>query len=68
MKGSVVSTLHWQKSSYSSEGNNCLELATTPNGTIHLRESDTPTVTLTTLPAPALTSLLAAARQGISKT
>lgn len=58
-------TLHWQKSSYSSEGNNCLELAAAPGGTLHLRESDTPAVTLT-LEAPALTSLLTATRRGIT--
>ncbi|GAA2241824.1 hypothetical protein GCM10010145_04910 [Streptomyces ruber] len=58
-------TLRWQKSSYSSEGNNCLELATAPDGTLHLRESDTPAVTLTLEP-PALTSLLTATRRGIA--
>ncbi|MGX9888827.1 DUF397 domain-containing protein [Streptomyces sp. NPDC002276] len=43
----------WQKSSFSggAEGNECVELAATPT-TIHLRESDTPTTTLTTTPAP----------------
>ncbi|GHE60716.1 DUF397 domain-containing protein [Streptomyces capitiformicae] len=42
---------HWQKSSYSGgpEGN-CLYLATTPDGTIRLRESDEPRVILTTGP------------------
>ncbi|MFS8200845.1 DUF397 domain-containing protein [Streptomyces sp. CWNU-52B] len=58
-------TLHWQKSSYSSEGNNCLELATAPDGTLRLRESADPTTTLT-LRTSDLTSLLAAARQDIS--
>ncbi|KFG00093.1 MULTISPECIES: DUF397 domain-containing protein [Streptomyces] len=58
-------TLHWQKSSYSSEGNNCLELATTPDGAIHLRESDDPTVALTFQPRE-LTALLHTTRQGIS--
>ncbi|MER6154968.1 DUF397 domain-containing protein [Streptomyces sp. NPDC001868] len=57
-------TLHWQKSSYSSEGNNCLELATAPDGTIHLRESDDPTVTLTFQPRE-LTTLLHTTRRGI---
>ncbi|BCL28188.1 DUF397 domain-containing protein [Streptomyces aurantiacus] len=60
-------TLHWQKSSYSSEGNNCLELATAPDGTLRLRESDNPTTTLT-LRTPDLASLLTAARRGISRT
>ncbi|MDX3516529.1 DUF397 domain-containing protein [Streptomyces scabiei] len=58
-------TLHWQKSSYSSEGNNCLELAATPDGTIHLRESDDPTVTLNFQPRD-LTALLHTVRRGIS--
>lgn len=44
-----MSDLRWQKSSFSGpSGNNgeCIELAA-PNATaIHLRESDTPTVTL----------------------
>ncbi|MGW1668811.1 DUF397 domain-containing protein [Streptomyces sp. NPDC002324] len=58
-------TLHWQKSSYSSEGNNCLELAATDDGTIHLRESDDPTVTLTAVPALTLASLLTAVRHAM---
>jgi len=43
----------WQKSSFSGggEGNDCVEVATTPHG-IHLRESDTPTTHLTTTPTP----------------
>ncbi|WP_369169734.1 DUF397 domain-containing protein [Streptomyces sp. R28] len=57
-------TLHWQKSSYSSEGNNCLELATGPDGTIRLRESDTPSIAVS-LDAPVLSSLLTATRRGI---
>ncbi|MFI9170888.1 DUF397 domain-containing protein [Streptomyces lincolnensis] len=50
--------LHWQKSSYSGgpEGN-CLYLATAPDGTIRLRESDTPDVILTAAPE-GLTALL----------
>ncbi|WP_329122025.1 DUF397 domain-containing protein [Streptomyces sp. NBC_01465] len=51
--------LNWQKSSYSSEGSNCVELATAPDGTIHLRESDAPAITLT-LHGATLTALLAA--------
>ncbi|MPY51641.1 DUF397 domain-containing protein [Streptomyces acidicola] len=56
--------LNWQKSSFSSEASNCLELATASDGTIHLRESDEPTVTLA-LQVPGLDSLLHAARRGI---
>jgi hypothetical protein len=37
----------WQKSSYSADNNNCLELAATPDGRIHLRESDEPAIFLT---------------------
>jgi hypothetical protein len=46
--------LNWQKSSFSGSGedNACLELAASPlaNG-IHIRESDDPTLRLTTTPA-----------------
>lgn len=43
--------LHWQKSSFSGgpEGN-CLYIATSPDGTLHLRESDAPDVILATAP------------------
>ncbi|MFF4568751.1 DUF397 domain-containing protein [Streptomyces sp. NPDC001410] len=30
--------LHWQKSTYSGDGSNCVEIATTPT-TIHIRDS-----------------------------
>ncbi|WP_327724785.1 DUF397 domain-containing protein [Streptomyces europaeiscabiei] len=56
---------HWQKSSFSSEASNCIELAPAPDGTIHLRESDDPTVTLNFQPRE-LTALLHATRRGIS--
>lgn len=54
-----MATLDWQKSSYSSEGNNCVELAATSDGTIHLRESDEPEATLTTTPTSLHTLLRA---------
>ena len=43
--------LHWQKSSFSGgpEGN-CLHIATAPDGTLRLRESDTPDIVLATAP------------------
>ncbi|MEW2568258.1 DUF397 domain-containing protein [Streptomyces sp. NPDC047070] len=46
-------TPHWQKSTFSDggEGNTCVEIATSP-GTVHLRESDTPRVELTTTIGP----------------
>ncbi|MFE2538213.1 DUF397 domain-containing protein [Streptomyces sp. NPDC059371] len=56
---------NWQKSSFSGsgDGNNCLELATTP-GTAHLRESDTPEARLSTAPG-ALVHLLNHIKNGI---
>ncbi|MFE6159173.1 DUF397 domain-containing protein [Streptomyces sp. NPDC056486] len=56
-------TLTWQKSSFSSEGSNCVELATAPDDSTHLRESDEPAINLT-LRTASLTSLLRAIRQG----
>ncbi|MFI1925521.1 MULTISPECIES: DUF397 domain-containing protein [unclassified Streptomyces] len=55
---------NWQKSSYSGEGdgNDCVELASTP-AALHLRESDTPGTVLTTAPAP-LARFLHAIRTG----
>ncbi|MFG2474281.1 DUF397 domain-containing protein [Streptomyces fagopyri] len=53
--------LHWQKSTYSEEGSSCVYLATTPAGTILLRESDDPEVILTTGPRQ-LGALIAALR------
>jgi hypothetical protein len=55
---------NWQKSSFSGggDGNNCVELATTPT-TIHLRESDEPAIQLVTTPAP-LSQLLHGIRSG----
>ncbi|MFJ8936860.1 DUF397 domain-containing protein [Streptomyces sp. NPDC102365] len=59
-----MTELRWQKSSFSSEASNCLELATTPEGELHLRESDDPATTLSVPPA-GLRSLLATVRQEI---
>ncbi|MFD9039311.1 MULTISPECIES: DUF397 domain-containing protein [Streptomyces] len=59
-----MSELHWQKSSFSSEASNCIELLTAPDGTIRLRESDDPAVTLNFQPR-GLTALLHTARRGI---
>jgi hypothetical protein len=43
--------LSWQKSSFSGgPQGNCLYIAATPDGTLRLRESDTPDVILTTAP------------------
>ncbi|MEU9320678.1 DUF397 domain-containing protein [Streptomyces sp. NPDC048295] len=37
---------NWQKSSYSNEGANCVNVAAAPDGTLRLRESDDPDVIL----------------------
>ncbi|MEU4200270.1 DUF397 domain-containing protein [Streptomyces sp. NPDC026294] len=37
---------HWQKSSYSNEGANCIYIAAMPDGSVRLRESDDPQVIL----------------------
>ncbi|MFI9584920.1 DUF397 domain-containing protein [Streptomyces sp. NPDC052236] len=43
--------LNWQKSSFSGgEGGNCLHLAAAPDGTVRLRESDSPNEIITTTP------------------
>ncbi|MCZ4507587.1 DUF397 domain-containing protein [Streptomyces sp. ActVer] len=55
---------NWQKSSFSGggDGNNCVELASTSR-TIHLRESDDPSIQLVTTPTP-LSHLLHGIRSG----
>jgi hypothetical protein len=45
-----VQTTHWQKSTYSGDGTNCVYVAASTPHTIHLRESDEPDVILTTTP------------------
>ncbi|MGW2642186.1 DUF397 domain-containing protein [Streptomyces sp. NPDC001348] len=55
-----MTVLDWQKSSFSGDQANCLNLAApTPAGPIHLRESDQPDTILTTTPA-ALAALIQA--------
>jgi hypothetical protein len=44
-----MSKYNWQKSSYSGDSSNCLNI-TAHNGTIKLRESDNPDVIITTTP------------------
>ncbi|KAA0930559.1 DUF397 domain-containing protein [Streptomyces apricus] len=45
--------LHWQKSTFSGggEGNTCVEVASGP-GSLHLRESESPEIELTTTNTP----------------
>ncbi|MFI7322331.1 DUF397 domain-containing protein [Streptomyces venezuelae] len=42
----AVTALGWQKSTYSQEASSCVTIATAPDGTIRLRESDDPDVIL----------------------
>ena len=55
----------WRKSSFSGTGpdNNCVELAATKSGDIHLRESDAPRIVLATAP-PSLATFIRAAKAG----
>jgi hypothetical protein len=57
--------LNWHKSSFSGggEGNACVELAASTDGRIHLRESDDPTLILTTTPA-RLNAFIRAVKSG----
>jgi Domain of unknown function (DUF397) len=57
-----MSDVQWQKSSYSAEQANCVELAASQD-TVWVRESDAPDVVLATSP-PALRALLAATKAG----
>jgi hypothetical protein len=51
----------WQKSTYSEEASSCVYVATTPTGTILLRESDAPETILPT-GTPQLAALISALR------
>ncbi|WP_369246967.1 DUF397 domain-containing protein [Streptomyces sp. R41] len=43
-----MQTFHWQKSTYSGDSSNCVYVAATATGTVHLGESDEPHIILTT--------------------
>ncbi|MET7852133.1 DUF397 domain-containing protein [Streptomyces avermitilis] len=57
-----MTELNWQKSTYSEEASSCVYLATTPTGTILLRESDEPEAVLSTGPRQ-LSTLIAVLRK-----
>ncbi|WP_078844286.1 DUF397 domain-containing protein [Streptomyces achromogenes] len=58
--------LHWHKSTYSGDGSNCVEIATTPT-TIHVRDSKAPIGThLTVAPSAWAAFLVHAAHTGAS--
>ncbi|MFH9423426.1 DUF397 domain-containing protein [Streptomyces sp. NPDC017529] len=52
----------WQKSSYSNEGVNCVNVAAAPDGTFRLRESDAPEAILSATRG-SLTAFLAAIKE-----
>lgn len=54
--------LTWQKSSYSSEASSCVYIATAPDTTLRLRESDEPDIVLHTDRA-ALAAFIAAVKK-----
>ncbi|MEV6164494.1 DUF397 domain-containing protein [Streptomyces sp. NPDC052052] len=55
--------LVWQKSSFSAEAANCVNVAAAPDGTFRLRESDDPDVILAATRA-GLSALLASIKEG----
>ncbi|MGW1074398.1 DUF397 domain-containing protein [Streptomyces sp. NPDC002537] len=57
-----MSTYDWQKSSFSGDSSNCLNIATAGESTLLLRESDAPCSTMTATPA-ALGALIAAIKR-----
>lgn len=58
-----MSRLAWQKSSFSAEAANCVNIAAAHDGAVHLRESDNPEVILRAS-AEALSGLFSAIRGG----
>jgi hypothetical protein len=58
-----MGNLVWQKSSYSSTGNACIEIATDDGGVIRMRESDEPGRTITTTPVK-LAAFIAGVKAG----
>ncbi|WP_416976201.1 DUF397 domain-containing protein [Streptomyces sp. T028] len=51
--------LNWQKSSYCSEGNSCIHIATSAPTAIHLMESGDPTPSILQATPAAFSALLA---------
>lgn len=50
--------LHWQKSSYSGDGSNCVEIAATP-AAVHIRDSKTPTAPHLVFPSTTWSDFIA---------
>ncbi|NJP42338.1 DUF397 domain-containing protein [Actinacidiphila epipremni] len=59
----TAQTLSWQKSTYSGEEGDCVELAVAKGGAVLIRESDEPGVVLSTTPS-ALARFLHAIKRG----
>lgn len=59
----TTQTLIWQKSTYSNDTGECVELAVTTAGAVLIRESDQPGVVLATTPT-ALARFLQAIKRG----
>ncbi|MEU6391469.1 DUF397 domain-containing protein [Streptomyces sp. NPDC046939] len=62
-EGLMIGELTWQKSAYSQEASSCVYIATAPDGTLRLRESDVPNVVLATSHGP-LHALIRALKAG----
>ncbi|GAA0696023.1 hypothetical protein GCM10009548_80540 [Streptomyces malaysiensis subsp. malaysiensis] len=58
-----MTDVKWRKSSFSTDGANCVELAVTDGISIHIRESDEPEAVIRTSPA-ALGVLIGAIKAG----
>ncbi|MGW1028864.1 DUF397 domain-containing protein [Streptomyces sp. NPDC002577] len=61
-----MTNLQWQKPSFSSEASSCVYVATAPDTTLRLRESDEPDVVLRT-GRDAMAALIAAVKAGTTK-
>ncbi|WP_324784149.1 DUF397 domain-containing protein [Streptomyces sp. H51] len=57
-----MQAIHWQRSSHSGDGSNCVEIATTPS-VIHVRDSKRPTAPHLTLTPTTWTAFLPYAAQ-----
>ncbi|WP_347877102.1 DUF397 domain-containing protein [Streptomyces albus] len=55
--------LNWQKSSFSQEASSCVYVASAPDGTLRLRESDEPEAVIRTTPG-ALRALIRGVKAG----
>ncbi|MFE7191796.1 DUF397 domain-containing protein [Kitasatospora sp. NPDC057541] len=64
MKPNASTPVHWRKSSYSSNGGQCVEVATPHLTTVHVRDSKDPDGPALLFPAPAWHPFLTAVRAG----